>query len=169
MDMNEKVGLSVYNVDWANQFAEEKKILQVSFPDAHIEHVGSTSIEGMTAKPVIDIMIGIDAYPPPDEMTVMLKSIGYIGFGEASKLSDRLYLVKRGVLNYNAHVTEYLGKFWNHMTRFRDYLKAHEDEVLRYSEIKRSIVDKGKDTLFEYSDEKGNFIESILEKINHGA
>lgn len=166
MDMNEKVCLIEYNSEWANQFAKEKRGLSIYFPNAHIEHIGSTSIEGMIAKPVIDIMIGIDSYPPPDEMTAILESMDYISFGEAAKLPDRLYLVKREVFNYNIHITEYNGKFWNHMTSFRDYLKSHKDEVLRYSEIKQRLIEKGYDTLFEYSNEKGAFIESVLKKIN---
>lgn len=142
MDINEKINLSAYNAEWASQFADEKKILQAHFPNIHIEHVGSTSIEGMIAKPIIDILIGIDSYPPSEEMKTILKGLGYYDFGKASTLKDRLYLAKRGAISYNAHITKYLENFWSHIISFRKYLKAHADDVLKYSETKQSIISK---------------------------
>lgn len=164
MDINEKINLSAYNVNWANQFADEKKILQAHFPNTHIEHVGSTSIEGMIAKPIIDILIGVDYYPPLEEMIMILEGLGYYNFSEGTKLKDRLYLTKRGVIGYNVHITKYLAGFWNHIISFREHLKTHEEDVLKYSEIKQSIFNKGIDTMMEYSKEKGDFISDILKK-----
>jgi GrpB-like predicted nucleotidyltransferase (UPF0157 family) len=68
IDINEKIELSAYNSNWLKQFADKKMGLRIHFPYAHIEHVGSTSIEGMVAKPIIDMLIGIKSYPATEEM-----------------------------------------------------------------------------------------------------
>jgi GrpB-like predicted nucleotidyltransferase (UPF0157 family) len=167
MDINEKIILSEYDANWVNQFDDEKKILQIHFPSIYVEHIGSTSIEGMIAKPIIDMLIGIEFYPTSDEMVTTFEGLGYNSFGENSKLPDRLYLAKRGVVNYNIHITEYMGKFWNHIISFREYLKTHEDIALEYKKIKRSIISKGINTMIEYSKEKGDFIANIIEKMNN--
>jgi len=165
MDGNEKIYLVEYASDWEAQFHEEKQLLQIYFPDNPIEHIGSTSIIGMTAKPIIDIMIGVSLYPPHKNMTTTLEKLGYYSFGEADKTYGRLYFIKRGVKNYNVHIIEHLGKLWNDNILFRDYLRENRADALEYAKIKRSITNKGINTLYEYSNEKGNFIQNLLEKV----
>ena len=96
MEYNEKIYLSKYNSDWENQFSEEKKLLQTCFPNIPIEHFGSTSIKGMTAKPIVDIMLGVTSYPPSESMIINLEKLGYYNFGEEDKANGRTYFVKRG-------------------------------------------------------------------------
>jgi len=166
MDGNEKVYLSEYDSDWENQFLEEKQLLQTHFPDIPIEHIGSTSIKGMTAKPIIDIILGVTSYPPSEDMTTTLEKLGYYGFGEADRINGRLYFIKRGVKNYNVHVIKHLDKLWNNNIFFRNYLRENEAEVLAYAEVKQNIINKGINSLYEYSDEKEDFISNIINKIN---
>ena len=165
MDGNEKVYLSEYNSDWDKHFIDEKRLLQTYFTDIPIEHIGSTSIKGMIAKPIIDIMIGVLSYPPAEDITLTLEKLGYYSFGEADKVHGRLYFIKRGIVDYNVHVIKYLGKLWNDNISFKDYLNKCEEEVLAYSKIKQCIINKGINTLYEYSDEKHGFISDILKKI----
>jgi GrpB-like predicted nucleotidyltransferase (UPF0157 family) len=167
MDINEKIELSAYNSNWLKQFADEKRVLLIHFANAHIEHVGSTSIDGMVAKPIIDMLIGIKSYPATEEMIKTLEGLGYNGFGRDGDLPGRLYLARRGIINYNAHITEYLGDFWNYIVSFREYLKAHKDDALEYAKLKQNIVNKGIDTMLEYSKEKGEFMSGLLKKMNN--
>jgi GrpB-like predicted nucleotidyltransferase (UPF0157 family) len=167
MDINEKIDLSTYNSNWLKQFADEKRVMLIHFADAHIEHVGSTSIAGMVAKPIIDMLIGIKSYPATEEMINVLENLGYNGFGKDGDLPGRLYMAKRWIVNYNVHITEYLGDFWNYIVSFREYLKAHEDDALDYAKFKQNIVNKGIDTMLEYSKEKGEFMLGILEKMKN--
>jgi len=167
--MDEKVYLSDYNIEWENQFNSEKELLQFYLPDVFIEHIGSTSIKGMRAKPIIDMLLGVITYPPPEETLIILEKSGYYDFSEEAKVKEhgRLYLAKRGTVNYNVHVTEYLGGFWHHIIRFRNYLREHEDEALEYSRIKQYILNKGIDNLVKYSQEKEIYLSNIINIINN--
>ncbi|MCL2773948.1 MAG: DUF434 domain-containing protein [Oscillospiraceae bacterium] len=165
----EKVYLSDYDINWETQFADEKKLLQSYFPDVFIEHIGSTSVKGMVAKPIIDIMLGIVLYPPLDKMIQKLEEAGYINLGEADKANGRTSLRKRNTVNYNLHVMKYLGKLWNNNILFRSYLREHQNAVSEYSKIKRNIVDKGIDTVSPYYHEKEEFILRIINIIENKA
>jgi GrpB-like predicted nucleotidyltransferase (UPF0157 family) len=162
MDIDEKVSLSEFNANWEILFGDERKLLQSSLPDTHIEHVGSTSVRGMTAKPIIDIMLGVLTYPPSETMILGLEGLGYYHFGEHNTSHARLYFVKRGLTNFNIHVYEYKGQQWNNQIAFRNYLRNHQDAASEYSEIKKQIIAKGTNSMLDYSKEKADFISKTI-------
>ena len=160
----EKVYLSDYDINWETQFVNEKILLQSCFPDNPIEHIGSTSVKGMVAKPIIDIMLGVLSYPPSYEMIKKLEELGYIHLGEADKINGRTSFRKRNNVNYNFYVIKYLGKLWNNNILFRDYLRKNQNAVSEYSRIKQDIINRGIDDTLLYSNEKSEFISNILDK-----
>jgi GrpB-like predicted nucleotidyltransferase (UPF0157 family) len=137
---HEKVYVSDYDTSWENQFADEKKLLRSFFSDIFIEHIGSTAVKGIVAKPIIDIMLGVVSYPPSEDMIKKLEEAGYIHLGEADKTNGRTSFKKRNTVNYNLYIMEYLGKLWNNNILFRDYLRKHQDVALEYSKIVASSV-----------------------------
>ena len=164
---HEKVYLSDYDINWETQFINEKILLQSCFPDIFIEHIGSTSVKGMAAKPIIDIMLGVVSYPPSNEMIRKLEESGYIYLGEhgeQDKTDKRISLSKRGGVNFNIHFMQYLGKSWNNNILFRDYLRKNQNAVSEYSRIKQDIINRGIDDTLIYSNEKSGFISNILDK-----
>ena len=163
---HEKVYLSDYDIDWETQFIDEKNLLQSCFSDVPIEHIGSTAIKGMVAKPIIDIMMGVTSYPPSNEMIKKIDELGYIYLGEADIVNGRTVFKKRNTLNYNFYIIKYLGKLWNENILFRDYLREHQDVALEYSKIKQNAIDKGMDTMSKYYSEKADFISNIIKNIS---
>jgi GrpB-like predicted nucleotidyltransferase (UPF0157 family) len=161
----EKVYISNYDTNWEIQFINEKKLLQSCFPDVPIEHFGSTSVKGIVAKPIIDIMLGVLLYPPSDDMIKKLEELGYIHLGEADKTNGRTSFRKRNTVNYNLYIMKYLGKLWNNNILFREYLREHQDVAMEYSKIKQNAIDKGMDIIDTYYDEKREFISNIIKKI----
>lgn len=166
MNIDEKISLSEYDVNWETQFNEEKLLLQNIFPDVFIEHIGSTSVTGMTAKPIIDILIGVLNYPPSENLVTGLEKLGYYHFGEHNTPHARYYFVKRGLNQFNVHVDKYQGERWNFMIGFRNYLRSHPLVAAEYSKLKKEIVDKGNDTMLSYSGDKMNYIKAIIDKMN---
>jgi len=160
----ENVYLSDYDSNWETQFVAEKILLQSCFPDIPIEHIGSTSVKEIVAKPVVDIMLGVVLYPPSDEMIKKLEKSEYIYIGEHGEQNDkRVSLIKRGIVNFNVHFMQYLGKSWNNNILFRDYLRKNQNVVLEYSKLKQDIIDRGIDTVLDYHNEKNDFISNILD------
>ena len=167
---HEKVYLSDYDTNWETQFVDEKNLLRSCFPDVPIEHIGSTSVKGIVAKPIIDIMLGVVLYPPSDEMIKKLEESGYIHVGEHGEQNDkRVSLIKRGIANFNVHFIQYLGKSWNNNILFRDYLRKNQNAVSEYSKLKQDIIDRGIDTILDYHNEKTDFISNILDKAQEEA
>lgn len=117
----------------------------------------------MIAKPIIDIMIGLNSLEIDVITEEQLKELGYEGFGEAG-VPGRLYYRKRTNLYINLQVTIQGSSIWNNNILFRDYLRSHPEDVNKYSEVKQEIVHSGGTTLLQYSDKKADIIQEILAK-----
>ncbi|MGG4343388.1 GrpB family protein [Paenibacillus lautus] len=163
MTIDEDIHLESYDKQWADRYSDELQTLtrEVGPYTAAIEHFGSTSVPGMTAKPIIDILVGVENALHTKEIIRRLTAMGYDDLGEAG-IPGRLYLRKRGRHAYNVHIVLHRGDIWNHNIMIREYLRAHAVEADRYSEIKQRIVSQGTRTLLRYSNEKNAFVEQLL-------
>lgn len=128
------------------------------------EHIGSTSIPNIKAKPIVDIIIGVRSFPPQREIIEELEESGYTYMQEMS-VHDRLYFIKRGLKNFNVHIITFQGSVWNNDVLFRDYMTNHLEEAQEYSKLKEEILRSGVDDLLEYSKRKTDFILRIYEKM----
>ena len=162
MSLDEIIHLTSFNQTWKDTYLSEKHILQPLFgEEIQIEHIGSTSVEGMIAKPVIDIMIGLKTLLVDHETEIRLKGLSYIGFGEAG-VAGRFYYRKRQGNNINLQVTIMNSQLWNDNLIFREYLRTHKTEADKYSNMKLFIMNKGIDTLLKYSEQKSNLILELM-------
>jgi len=165
MEIDEPVHLISYKKEWKDIYESEKKLLLPVFSGQAIEfeHIGSTSIEGMIAKPIIDIMIGLRSLEIGRELKKLLNDLGYVGFGEAG-VPGRLYYRKRKVNDINLQLTKWKSLLWEENILFRDYLRSHPEDAIKYAEIKLMNFNKGFNTLLKYSDEKSLVIQEIMRK-----
>ena len=156
--------LSDYNSIWPERFREIADQLRNALGDlAHaIEHVGSTAVPGLAAKPVIDIDVVVRSADDVNLATERLQRVGYEHEGdlgipgrEAFRWPDNnmarhhLYVVVAGSQPHADH----LG--------FRDYLRAHPAEALECSQLKRSLAAQYRGDRAKYTEEKGRFIERL--------
>lgn len=164
MQIDEEIHLEEYNLSWVSQYEEEKQELQKVFADnaVQIEHFGSTSIPGMVAKPIVDILIGVKILGKDDEIFLNLVSLGYECFGEISP--GRLYLRKRGSKSFNLAIVKLGSDLWINNIVLRDYLRLHPEEVVQYCKVKQKAYLGGARTLLHYSDLKGPFISEALQR-----
>lgn len=164
MQIDEEIHLEVYNPGWVQQYEEEKLKLLKTLDDAvvHIEHFGSTSIHGMTAKPIVDILISVNQLPVDIDIINKLTALEYEGFGEISP--GRLYFRKRGEKSFNLAIVKCGSKIWVNNIVLRDYLRIHQEEARQYRDVKIKAYAGGYRTLLQYSDSKGPFILELLQK-----
>lgn len=159
--MDNTVHLEPYNREWHRAFLIEQMSLDYAFTRGFvksIEHVGSTSIEGMHAKPVIDILIGTDGDELIQDDFDTLASMGY-EFIERSAYCDRYYFKKIAThVSFNLSVTTYMGLTWKKMIYFRNYLRENQAARERYLAVKLEALMKGFNTLPAYSAYKRNVI-----------
>lgn len=160
-----KVIVLPYDATWKADFEKIKTEIESAIGDLilGIEHVGSTSVEGMSAKPCIDIDVIIRDYTVFDAVSRKLAAIGYIHEGdlgikdrEAFKYSDKphlrthhLYVCPQASEELHRHIT------------FRDYLKSHPEAVRQYSAVKETAAQLFPDDISKYIEYKSPCIEAL--------
>ncbi|TCZ69015.1 GrpB family protein [Paenibacillus albiflavus] len=131
-----------------------------------IQHFGSTSVPGMIAKPIINILIGVLNMDLDKTIIKDLIQAGYEGFGEAG-VPGRLYFRKRKeVQAFNLAIVEWNGEQWNNNILIRQFLRQNPENAREYSERKFEAVSKGLTTLLSYSDEKAEYVYNLLQMEN---
>lgn len=157
-----KVRLSEYNERWAVLFQDEASFLRTLFEDEVIrfEHFGSTSVPGMKAKPVIDMMCIVKDINKVDLQNERMSSLGYDVAGEWGIPDRRLF--RKGGENRTHHIHFYQSGN-PHIDRhliFRDYLRSHPNEAERYSRFKEELAGRYEHTS-DYSPAKKAFVSEM--------
>lgn len=154
-----------YDPEWPRRFEEERIVLAAVFAGSEpvIEHVGSTAVPGLGAKPVVDIMVGLQALVDAVDRIPALEAAGYEYVDEyETQLPERRYFRKprRRPRAFHVHCVVTGSEFWTRHLAFRDYLRAHPDAAAAYYELKRDLAARlSKD---EYTPAKSLFIERAL-------
>jgi len=115
-------------------------------PVEDIEHIGSTAVPDLVAKPVIDLMVGVDCFPPAHTLIEALRALGYESLGEAG-VPGRLYFRRRIGMPFNLHVVAKEGDHWRKNLAFRELLKRDPASRERYSQTKTQALEGGHKTL----------------------
>jgi GrpB-like predicted nucleotidyltransferase (UPF0157 family) len=131
---------------WARIFEEEAPAVAAGLGPqlVQIHHVGSTSIPGIYAKPVVDMLAEVRSIEDVDPRNEAMASLGYEAKGEYG-IEGRRYFRKstpEGVRAFHLHVFQESSPHSQRMLAFRDYLRAHSDAASSYSDLKRRLVSR---------------------------
>lgn len=161
------VQLMKYHSEWKKSFQREaKKVKKVFGNDAlDIQHVGSTAISGVPAKPIIDIAVITSSLIKAKRCTPALKRIGYNQKKKDSR-SYRLFFTKgpEGRRTYYLHVGEIGSDYVEDMILFRDYLRKHKNIAEKYIALKKKLAEKYAMKRETYTKGKEKFIEEVVRK-----
>lgn len=162
------VAIEAHRVEWeisAQEMIEKlKNILKDDIVDA--QHIGSTSIKSICAKPIVDIVVGVSGF---DKMmshndALMEKGIIYRGEDHPCQL---LYVCgdpENNIQTHYIHVVIWGQKAWNDYIDLRDYLNSHEDAARQYSELKEKLAEEYPEDRTAYTNGKSAFIKNILQR-----
>ncbi len=150
---------------WSGLFAAEAARLRAALGEQAlaIEHVGSTAVAGLAAKPIIDIMIGVEDLDDCDGHVRALEAIGYER-RPVGDLPGRLYLVLgEGDMRW-AHLSlaEMTSPFWSDHLTFRDRLRADAAAAEAYGRLKEGLAARFRHDRISYTDGKEDFIADVL-------
>jgi len=163
-DLDEAVRLSDWNSAWpARARAIGEAVAAALSQPAPIEHIGSTAIEGMRAKPVIDLMVGAPDAARQEDFAQLLCRSDWQDLGEAGVLGRR-HLRRRETEAANLHIVLHGGPHWTNNLAIRDYLRAHPPERDAYAALKAESLAAGADRLLAYSDRKAPFLRALLQR-----
>lgn len=163
--IDESVTVREYDPRWPLAYAAERvRIVEALHGiDVTIEHIGSTSVPGLTAKPVVDILVGL-RLAGHDVIGAALERLGYEALGEAG-VPGRLYFRMRDSPQpFNVHVVERGGALWRNNLVFRDFLRTHSEEATAYAQAKQVAAEAAPASLIEYSELKAQTVDSLLAK-----
>jgi GrpB-like predicted nucleotidyltransferase (UPF0157 family) len=166
----ERVHLKHYSRIWRWLFRKEKARLWVAMRGhvVDIQHVGSTAIPGMVAKPIIDIVAAVSDYERAFDCVTAIEGLGYEYRGENPESRDYSF-AKGDPVRVHLYVVEKPGEFWERRIVFRDALIANPELARDYAELKRQLAIRFPDDPRAYSDGKAPFIDRVVELYAHKA
>ena len=163
----DKVVLTPYQDAWAHLFNEEKRRLEegIGRRVLEVQHVGSTSILGMKAKPVLDLAVAVENFEEASALVPFVEKLGYTHRGEHG-VPRRHYFVKDPPENrtHHLHMLEVRSENWRVLLQFRDHLKAHPETVAAYQTLKENLAKRYPGDRNAYTDGKYTFIQEVLRK-----
>ena len=160
--MRQHVIVTKYNPAWSHMFENEAKIIKEILGEncIAIHHIGSTSIVGLDAKPIIDIMPVVESLDAVDAVASEFEKIGYVYMGEYG-ITGRRYLYK-GANEHTHHIHIFSKNDNENITRhlaFRDYLNKHDDVKEAYANLKKELAKKYPNDIEGYCDGKDAFVK----------
>ena len=157
------VKLVPHEEEWHQLFADEKARLQdvVGEIILAIEHIGSTSICGISAKPVLDIAVAIEKYSDGDKCVAPLEDLGYEYRG-AHGIAERRYFVRGAPRTHHLHMLEVKSDAWRGHLLFRDCLRRNSMIAAEYDNLKKNLALTYAKDRVAYLAGKTEFIENVL-------
>jgi GrpB-like predicted nucleotidyltransferase (UPF0157 family) len=167
----DEVEIINYDPRWPTLFAEEAERLRATLDPSLIiglEHFGSTAVPGLSAKPIIDILIAVRSLADAKASFVeALRKLDYVYWADNPK-TDRMFFVKGmppfgSRRSHHVHVTEAHGEMWQRLA-FRDYLRTHPEEAAIYEQLKRRLATEHQTDREAYTDAKSAYVETVMRK-----
>lgn len=164
-----RVVIAEYDSEWPRLYEEERLRLRSALGPAagSIEHVGSTSVPGLGAKPIIDIMVGVRDIAEADLFQRRLEPAGYLDVTSEPGETEWFYCLGRGTreLYYHVHLVVEGSRHWRRQLAFRDYLRGNPAVAAEYDKLKRRLADRHGDDREGYTEAKTGFITRVLAKL----
>ncbi len=161
------VRLAPYETGWARLYEAERARLQAAVGEhvLDIQHVGSTAIPGIVAKPILDIAVAVHSFEAAYVCVAPIEALGYEYVGE-NGIPRRHYFVRRdpetGQTLVHLHMNELDGPDWENQVLFRDYLLAHPEAAAEYATLKRDLAAQYPRDREAYTEGKAQFIVQVL-------
>lgn len=159
-----------YDPRWSLMFEKEAaRVATVLSRDliVRIDHIGSTAVPGLIAKPIIDLLVGVYSLVEAKQVAVFpLEELGY-AYWFNNPDPQRMFFVKglppNSPRTHHIHIVE-SGSILLERLLFRDYLREHPDEALRYARLKRHLAKQFSTDREAYTSGKGEYVQSVIWK-----
>ena len=172
--MNDSMGMRIgsaieifrYDPVWAREFEKVRTELESSVGESilSVEHVGSTSVPGLDAKPIIDILIGVEDFEQSLQLTPTLENLGFV-YRPDDELPDRHYFPRtiEGLRRHHVSLAVPESRHFVNTVAFRDALRSSGVLMKAYASLKRELADEAREDRLKYLNGKTAFILKVLE------
>ncbi|MCB9135065.1 MAG: GrpB family protein [Anaerolineales bacterium] len=154
-----------YNSAWPEIYAAERaQVLSVAPEFIEFEHIGSTAVPGLRAKPIIDMMASVERLEGIESLVTHLNELGYVLF--ETGMQNRFFLRKYPAeeQKFHLHIVEQSTWAERKERLMRDYLRKHPDEAAEYGALKDGLVDKYRHDSDGYTKAKTAFIQGVMDR-----
>ena len=153
-----------YSEDWPELFDQIARPVHEAVADlgAQVEHIGSTSVPGLAAKPVIDIDVAVPSANDVPTAIERLRSLGYVYQGDKGIRGREAFLWPPGAKPHHLYVVVAGSRPHADHVRFRDYLREHPDVAQEYAELKKGLAERYGEDRLGYTDAKDEFVAEVL-------
>ena len=156
-----KIEVVDYNPAWPDLFAAERNLLQQTLDGVvvRIHHIGSTSVPGLAAKPIIDILMEVTDVEELDSYTNEMLLIGYEALGEYGIPGRRFF--RKGGDNRTHHIHAFAAGDYDVIRHiaFRDYLRENPEVAAEYAKLKKNVAAECNNDSEKYCDGKDEFVK----------
>lgn len=165
MTNRREVAVVDYDPSWPARFEAIRAEIERACGDllVCVEHVGSTAVPGLAAKPIIDVQPGLRAFEDGFACVEPMQALGYEYRGEWG-IAGRHYFVRDDAdgLREHVHMLVVGSERWHEMPLFRDYLRAHAEEAREYERLKRELAGRFRLDRAQYTEAKAEFVGAVL-------
>ena len=152
-----------YDPAWTIRFGRERTLILQALGDMlyAIEHIGSTSVPSLRAKPIVDIMVAVERLSDGEPYIGPLDEVGYEYRGDGG-FSNHLFWRKGDPRQVNLHMVEIESDFWREHIVFRDRLRAEPELAQEYGKLKMRLAKRYSTDKVGYNQAKEPFIRRVL-------
>ena len=161
--MADHISVEPYDPAWARAYQSERETLEGGLADAGLsfEHIGSTAIPGLSAKPTIDLMVGAPKTGVDPAAVKVFEGLGYGYLGEYG-IPGREFFRKGLPPTHHVHWVERGGAFWRDQILFRDFMRNHPVECAAYERLKLDLAAHFSDDRKSYTASKSSLIMALM-------
>ena len=159
------VRIKPYSADWPRLFEAERARLQAVIGRyvLDIQHIGSTSVPGLAAKPILDIGVAVANFEEAAVCIEPLVALGYEYLGERG-IPRHHFFARGDPRTHYLHMNEITSDDWQQTLAFRDYLRRHPEATQEYADLKQALAVRFAGDREAYTLAKTEFIEQILKR-----
>ena len=167
----EPIEIADWTPAWSEEFRGRATALRAALGDRalRIDHIGSTSVAGLAAKPIVDIQVSVAEFDPVAPLVEAMEAAGYLWRSDNPELTKRYFRESPGDRRCHIHIRRAGSWHEQWALLFRDYLRAHADARAAYEAVKRGLAERHANDRHAYTDAKGDFLWATIEKADRWA
>ncbi|NOU73713.1 GrpB family protein [Paenibacillus sp. LMG 31458] len=162
--MGSRVVVVEYDPSWVQMFGQLRDFVLPVLSDleVRIEHVGSTSVPGLAAKPIVDIDVVVSKQTDVHTAIQRLATLGYVHEGDLGATGREAFIPPDGMTWHHLYVCTVENAEYKRHILFRDYLRSHPDDAKMYGDLKMELAHRFHNDRLAYSNAKSDFVKGIL-------
>jgi GrpB-like predicted nucleotidyltransferase (UPF0157 family) len=155
-----------YDPSWIQMFQQLREFVHPVLSDfvVTIDHVGSTSVPGLAAKPIVDIDVVVSTQSDVLKAIQRLATIGYVHEGDLGTAGREAFIPPTNVTWHHLYVCTMDNSEYKRHILFRDYLRNHPEDARKYGDLKLELAQRFPNDRLAYTNAKGAFVKEILQR-----